>query len=165
VNDTLLEIFRHNAWATKRLLEFCRELPESALTSTVPGTYGNILATFDHVVGSDGGYLRSLSGSTPEWVTDRIEASDLNVLDGRADELATLWEKFFAGPVDAGRVLLLDKGTYEVNAGIVIAQAPHHASIHREQICAILTSMGIEPPDIQPWGFADETGRSRWITD
>jgi uncharacterized damage-inducible protein DinB len=57
----------------------------------------------------------------------------------------------------------LDDGTYEVNAGVVVAQALHHGNAHREQICAILTSLGMEPPDIQPWGFADETGRSRSI--
>jgi uncharacterized damage-inducible protein DinB len=29
----------------------------------------------------------------------------------------------------------------------------------REQISAILTSLGIEPPDIQPWAYAWATGR------
>ena len=36
-------------------------------------------------------------------------------------------------------------------------------SVHREQICSMLTSLGYEPPDIQPLGFADETGRARRI--
>jgi hypothetical protein len=30
---------------------------------------------------------------------------------------------------------------------------------HREQICAILTSLGIEAPDIQPGEYAWATGR------
>jgi uncharacterized damage-inducible protein DinB len=42
-----------------------------------------------------------------------------------------------------------------------VAEALHHGNVHREQICAILTSLGAQPPDIQPWGFADDTGRSR----
>jgi uncharacterized damage-inducible protein DinB len=163
VNEALLEVFRHNAWATRRLIAFCRALPESALSSTTAGTYGGILATFDHLVSSDGGYLHSLSGTALDWAINRVEAPDLDVLEARAEQGAALWETFLAEPVDAGRVLLLDNGTYEVNAGIVVAQALHHGNAHREQICAILTSLGMEPPDIQPWGFADETGRSRWI--
>jgi hypothetical protein len=23
--------------------------------------------------------------------------------------------------------------------------------------------LGVEPPDLQPWAYADETGRSRWL--
>jgi hypothetical protein len=30
---------------------------------------------------------------------------------------------------------------------------------HREQVCAILTGFGIEPPDIQAWEYAWATGR------
>jgi uncharacterized damage-inducible protein DinB len=44
-----------------------------------------------------------------------------------------------------------------------MAEVFHHGSIHREQICAMLTGLGIEPPDIQPWGFADSTGLSRFL--
>jgi uncharacterized damage-inducible protein DinB len=47
----------------------------------------------------------------------------------------------------------------EVRAGVIVAQALHHGNAHREQICAILTSLGIEPPDIQPWECAWATGR------
>ena len=58
---------------------------------------------------------------------------------------------------------LLDDGTYETHAAIVTAQALHHGSAHREQICAILRDLGLDPPEVQPWDFADSTGRSRWI--
>lgn len=64
---------------------------------------------------------------------------------------------------DAERVSVLDRGTYECPAGIVMAQVFHHGSVHREQICAMLTGLGIEPPDVQPWGFADATGMSRFL--
>jgi len=38
--------------------------------------------------------------------------------------------------------------------GIFIAQAINHANHHREQVCAVLTGFGIEPPDIQAWEYA-----------
>ena len=53
-------------------------------------------------------------------------------------------------PFDPERIMILDEGTYEAHAGILLAQALHHGNAHREQICAILTSFGLEPPDLQP---------------
>jgi uncharacterized damage-inducible protein DinB len=43
--------------------------------------------------------------------------------------------------------------------GIFLAQAINHANHHREQVCAILTGLGIQPPDIQAWAYAWSTGR------
>ena len=45
----------------------------------------------------------------------------------------------------------------------VQTMALHHGSAHREQICAILRDFGLDPPELQPWDFADATGRSRWV--
>ena len=68
-------------------------------------------------------------------------------------------ERLLSEPVDAERVFVVDDGALEVRAGVIVAQALHHGNAHREQICAILTSQGLEPPDIQPWGYARATGR------
>ena len=59
-------------------------------------------------------------------------------------------------------MLFLENGTYEVHAGVIVAQALQHASAHREQIRARLRDFGVEPPDLQPWAYADATGRGRW---
>ena len=66
-------------------------------------------------------------------------------------------------PDDAVRRVHLDDGTYETHAAIVTGQPLHNGSAHREQICAILRDFGLDPPEVQPWDFADATGRSRWI--
>jgi uncharacterized damage-inducible protein DinB len=47
----------------------------------------------------------------------------------------------------------------EVRGGVIVAQAFHHGNAHREQICAVLTGLGVEPPDIQPWAYAWATER------
>jgi len=159
VNGALLDAFRHNAWATKELLGFCRSLPEEQLTSSTTGTYGGILATFNHLVLADGGYLRAPTGTAPAWALDGVETGDLDQLEARAEETAQLWERFLSEPVDSERELLLDEGTYEARAGVIVAQALHHANAHREQICAILTSLGMQPPDVQVWAYAEATGR------
>jgi len=180
MNESLLYLSRHNAWATKTLLDVCRTLTPEQLSAPATTTYGSIIETFNHLVTSDGGYLSSLGGPLTTWVAAarrdlekypepwinqeaREQVVDLDELALRMEETERLWETFFADEeFDTERVTIHDRGTYECPAGIVMAQVFHHGSIHREQICAMLTGFGIEPPDIQPWGFADATGLSKF---
>jgi uncharacterized damage-inducible protein DinB len=158
MNEALLEAFRHNSWATRELLGVCPDLSEEQLTTPAAGTFGSILETFNHIVRSDAAYVRRLLGSGPAWL-DQDESADLAELGTRVDETAQLWERLLAEPVDAERVIVVDEGANEVRAGVFVAQALHHGNAHREQICAILTGHGIEPPDVQAWGYAWATGR------
>jgi uncharacterized damage-inducible protein DinB len=166
-NATLKEAFRHHAWATRELLAFCARLRPEQLSQPRPtplaGDHGSILETFDHIVCTDGGYLGALTGHRPAWAHERGLDSNLGELAPRVDEAEALWMGFLSLPDDAVRRVLLDDGTYETHAAIVTGQALHHGSAHREQICAILRDFGLDPPELQPWDFADATGRSRWI--
>ena len=74
-------------------------------------------------------------------------------------EAGVLWEQLLAKPIDVERVMIVDNGTRATRVGIFLAQAINHANHHREQVCAILTGLGIEPPDIQAWEYAWSTGR------
>jgi len=166
-DSTLKEAFRHHVWATRELLAFCAKLDPAQLSqpriAPLAGVHGSILETFDHIVCSDGGYLGALTGHQPAWAHERGLGSRLGEMAPRVDEVEALWMNFLSLPDDAARKVFLDDGTYETRAAIVVAQALHHGSAHREQICAILRDLGLEPPDVQPWDFADATGRSRWI--
>ena len=158
MNEALLEAFRHNSWATRQLLQFCRGLSDEQLSAPATGTFGGILATFNHIVRSDASYARRLAGAGAAWL-DGDQSADLEQLEAWVDEAAQLWEQFLSEPVDAERVIIVDRGASEVRAGIFVAQALHHGNAHREQICAILTGFGIEPPDVQAWAYAWATGR------
>lgn len=57
--------------------------------------------------------------------------------------------------------MVLDEGADEARASVILTQALHHGSAHREQICAILTGFGMQPPDVQAWAYAEATGRAR----
>jgi uncharacterized damage-inducible protein DinB len=95
------------------------------------------------------------------WATNDQESSDLHELASRVDESAQLWEGLLARGPDADRLLLVDEGANEVREGVIIVQALHHGNAHREQICAVLTTLGFEPPDIQAWEYAWASGRIR----
>jgi uncharacterized damage-inducible protein DinB len=161
MNETLHDAFRHNSWATKQLLAACRGLSTEQLTLPAGESFGSILATFNHLILSDAGYVRRFAKSVPAWWVTRDESSDLDQLAMRVDETAQLWEQVLAVPLDAEQVIIMDEGTYEAHAGVVIAQALHHGNAHREQICAMLTRFGLEPPDVQVWAYAEATGRGR----
>ena len=49
----MIEPFRHNSWATLRLLDFCREIDPGLLDATARGTYGSIGETLAHLVGME----------------------------------------------------------------------------------------------------------------
>lgn len=159
MNGTLREAFRHGAWATKALIAACRGLSPEQLRRPARG-FGSILATLNHVVLSDAAYATTLTGVRPAWA-DRGDTDDLDEIEARADETARHWERLLAEPLDAERLLVLDAGAYECHASVVVAQALHHASAHREQIRAGLKDLGVRSPDLQPWEYALATGRAR----
>ncbi|MHC5209899.1 MAG: DinB family protein [Planctomycetota bacterium] len=161
MNEVLLETFRYSAWATKTLIAACRDLSVEQLERPARG-FGSILATLHHVVLSDAGYAVTLGASCPAWVNGGDETDDLDRLAARVDETARLWEQLLAEPIDAERLLLLDGGTYECHAAVVVAQALHHADAHREQVRAGLRDLELQPPDVQPWEYALATGRAHW---
>ena len=161
MNATLHEAFRHSAWATKTLIAACRDLSLEQRKRPARG-FGSILATLNHVVLSDAGYAAILTGVRPAWATDGNETDELDQVEARVDETARLWEQLLAEPLDAERLLMLEEGEYECYAAVVVAQALHHANAHREQIRAGLADVGVQPPDVQPWAYADETGRAHW---
>ncbi|MEU4190495.1 DinB family protein [Kribbella sp. NPDC026611] len=160
LNDLLYDPIRHNNWATRSLIGFCRQqdLTAEQLQATGVGTFGTIIETLDHIVRCDGSYLRRIADSPLDYV-DADAAEDFDTLERWNDEAGELWEKFLAAPIDVERVMIVDNNTRGTRVGIFIAQAINHANHHREQVCAILTGFGIEPPDIQAWEYAWESER------
>lgn len=162
MNEVLLEAFRQKAWAMKALIAACAERSVDELTRPAVG-FGSILATLNHLVSADERYVASIVGDRAFWGVADSETNDLRELAARAEESGARWERFLREPVDGERLALLDDGAYETHAAVVVMQALHHASVHSEQVCASLAAMGVEAPDLQPWAYADATGRSRWL--
>jgi uncharacterized damage-inducible protein DinB len=162
MQEILLEAFRHHAWANRQLLAACRGLAPEQLTTpgTDAGTDRDILAVFNHLTQSDRGYA-SRRGDRPDWAENEEDTSDLDELERRAVENAEAWERFISQPLEASKLVILDQGSYEAEQSVLVVQALHHGNAHREQISAILTGLGVEPPDIQAWSYAEATGHAR----
>lgn len=143
-----------------RIIDACRELSVEQLETTVPGTYGSIIDTARHLVDADVSYLFVLSdGRRPEI---EVEQADLAELKEAMRVNRPLWAELVARELapDANIVRQRDDGTSShAPMGIRLPQVLHHGTDHRSQICTALTSLGIEPPEIDVWDFGRETGQ------
>jgi uncharacterized damage-inducible protein DinB len=165
-SSLLGDAFAHHVWATERLIDACAELTPEQLRTPVAGTYGSITETLHHLVESDGGYLAHVSRQSHTPIDENAGLAELRsaiTRHGRA------WSEFLAGSVDPDQDLLerSEDGseTWAIALGIHLAQAIHHGTDHRSQVCTALTSLGIEPPDIDVWAFAGVAGRARVVSD
>jgi uncharacterized damage-inducible protein DinB len=152
--------FAHHVWATLRLIDACSALTPDQLDAGVPGTYGSILETTRHLVEADTYYLSHLTGDPAR----EIDSSHLALAELRAamESDERTWIELLAGDLDFDAVVKdVDQGGYQRDAsfGIRLAQALHHGTDHRSQICTALTSLDVEPPEIDIWGFGAQTGR------
>jgi uncharacterized damage-inducible protein DinB len=162
MNEVLIEAFQQKDWAMKTLIAACEDCSVDELTRPAAG-FGSILATLNHLVSADERYVASLGSGRAVWGVADSETNDLRELTARVEENGVRWERFLREPIDGERLAFLDEGAYETHTAVVVMQALHHASVHGEQVCKCLEALGVEPPDLQPWAYADETGRSRWL--
>ena len=161
MSKSLLEdAFAHHVWATLRVVDACLELNPEQLGTAVPGTYGSILDTMRHIVGADSSYLFVASGErSPLIDEDHMDLPELRAaMEGHGDA----WSRLLGEDPDPDAVLVRrrDDGS-ETHApmSIRLAQALHHGTDHRSQICTALTALGMEPPAIDVWDFGVQDGR------
>ncbi|MDQ3881085.1 MAG: hypothetical protein M3295_08440 [Chloroflexota bacterium] len=157
--SSLHDAFEHHVWATLRLIDACLNLTEEQLRTPVPGTYGSILDTMRHTVGADCSYLALLSGERVARIDE--DAMDLRELRAAMEPNAAEWARVLSDGRDPNTMITRhrDDGT-ESHAplGIRLAQAVHHGTDHRSQVCTALTTLRVEPPEIDVWAFAAEAG-------
>jgi uncharacterized damage-inducible protein DinB len=156
----LADAFAHHVWATLRLIDACLPLSPEQLETTVEGTYGSILATMRHLIGGDASYLWVLTdGHVSEVEEDRMDLVELRAV---MESNGAAWASLIALDLDPDSDVVRhrDDGIdSSAPMGVRLAQALHHGTDHRSQICTALTTIGIEPPEIDVWAFAFEEGR------
>jgi uncharacterized damage-inducible protein DinB len=155
----LEDAFGHHVWATLRVLDACLELDPAQLETSVPGTYGSILDTARHTVGADASYLFALTGGRSPLIDE--DHMDLDELRRTMEGHGATWSEVLAEDPDPTAVVVRhrdDGSETHAPAGLRLAQALHHGTDHRSQICTALTTLGEEPPPIDLWDFGAETG-------
>jgi uncharacterized damage-inducible protein DinB len=161
--DTLTTLFSHHLWANLCLFERCATLTPEQLEATIPGAYGSIFDTMQHIVTSEQSYFSRVSTGQPlRRPADAPPLSMAEMIDSLRTTGTGLIE--WAPKVKANDTVQVDwEGTpRDVPKAVILTQIINHATEHREQIKAILTQLGIEPPDLQGWEYFDATDTSGW---
>jgi len=156
----LADPFSHHVWATLRLIDTCLSLGPEQLGTVVPGTYGSILETMRHLVGADGSYLFVLTGGRILAIDE--DRMDLPQLRSAMEGFGAAWSALVAQDLDPDLVVVRhrdDGSEGHAPMGVRLAQALHHGTDHRSQICTALTTLAVEPPAIDVWDFAAQDGR------
>ena len=161
-SSLLSDAFAHHVWATEALIDACAPLTEAQLATYAPGTRGPIIETLRHICGSDTMYLSGLHPAGTDAPDAEKEASlaELREMITRNGEG---WAELLATDVDPDVVIVErhKNGTFYTAVGVWLTQVVHHGTDHRSQICTALTSLGIEPPEIDAWAYARASGRER----
>lgn len=157
---SLLAAVRHNVWANLELLAFCGKLTDGQRAWKVPGTYGTIHETLQHIVGAENGYLFALTGELPPGGRLTPELRPIEELIERERVNGERIERVLEDGFDPDRVVTRrDRGT--ATARVIVAQFVHHGSDHRAHVGTILGAHGVEPPDIDAWAYGTSLGEVR----
>lgn len=158
----LRDAFGHHVWATLTLIDSCADLSEEQQAATVPGTFGSIIDTLRHLVGADASYLWLLSGGEVDRLEEDAEAvADLATLRALMTTHGPVWERVLGRELDPGTVLVRhrdDGSSFSAPLGIRLAQVIHHGTDHRSQVCTALTTLGVTPPELDAWDYAEAQG-------
>src|SRR5205823_773537 len=107
-------------------LEACGKLSAEQLAVSAPGTYGSLLATLEHIVTSDLGYLSRLRGERRQ---EPIEATTLApVLELWAPQ-RDKWLGYLESAPDFEATVECSDGWYP--SWVPVMQALHHGHDHR----------------------------------
>jgi uncharacterized damage-inducible protein DinB len=164
MSESLVELFRHNAWANQRLFDACAELSAAQLDATVVGTFGNIRDTLTHIVGAQERYVAALSESGPVSVIREREpfagvAALRDAARASGEALIALAER----AQDGATVTTTYRGDpFTLPVWLMFLQAINHATEHRAQVAAILTQQGIEPPSMDGWTYHEALANADW---
>lgn len=160
MNDVLIELYRHKSWATVSLIELCKSYAD-LLDTAVPGAFGSVRETLTHIVRSDEGYFHRLTGERLSEILPDGPAQ-LDDLIARVARLDPRWEELADDEDIPIREFSTPDGWVEPGK-VIMAQAIHHAEVHRTQVLSMLGAQGVDVPDLSLWEYAEEVGSSRQI--
>jgi uncharacterized damage-inducible protein DinB len=151
--------FAHNTWANLKLLDFCERLSDEQLDATAIGCFGSIRDTLLHIVGAEVSYVNRVNDKLPARPLSRDQFPGFEVLKDAArwagDELLQL---ALSARKDTSVRQRLPRQLIEYKLASLMVQAVGHSTEHRTQISAIITQLGLEPPDMSGWNYMEESG-------
>jgi uncharacterized damage-inducible protein DinB len=151
---TLVELIRYNNWANAQVFTACEKLTPEQLDATVPGTYGSIRNTMEHIIRSEAAYIGRLTGSRPQPPFQWGTQASLDILVAFANTVAAaLLDTIQRIPPDHVVHEEWDGNTVDYQARALFIQIIDHGIEHRTNITTILSGMGLPELEVDGWGY------------
>ena len=157
MSDNFLEkLFEHNNWANQAIIQACSALSDEQLDAEPKSvTKGTIRRTLLHLVGSQNGYLSLLTLPVEERLSTRAKTFvELQESVRKSGEGLLALARGDQSPL---KNPLQTTDGYFVEPWVVMLQVINHAHEHREQICSMMSALGIAPPSLDGWSFGEAT--------
>jgi uncharacterized damage-inducible protein DinB len=157
--SVLTALFAHNTWANLKLLFFCEGLNDEQLDSTAIGGFGSIRDTLVHIIGAEVSYVERVNGKLPAALLPNNQFPGFEVLKDVArwagDELLQL---ALTAREDTSVRQRPPRHIFQYRLASLMVQAITHSTEHRTQISAIITQLGMDPPDMSGWQYMEDIG-------
>ena len=154
--NILVKLFEHNNWANIQIIQVCSTLSDKQLDAEPQSaTTGSIRETLTHLVNSQRGYLSLLT------LTLEARHHSPPTFAGLQESAQISGEGLLALVQDGSskfpKARLQTTDGFFVEPWVVMLQVINHATEHREQIKSMLSALGVTPPSIDGWGYAEVT--------
>jgi uncharacterized damage-inducible protein DinB len=151
---TLAEFIRYNNWANQQMLEVCQKLNDDQLAATMPGAYGTIRDTLEHIIEGEAFYVELLTGKRPQPPFQWEASPGLAEMRDFATQVGNALVEAINHVRPTDRVLEEDQGNkFHYQALAVFIQIINHGIEHRTNITTILSAAQHTPPGVDGWGY------------
>ena len=152
----------YNAWATHRIIEALKSLPEEEISRDMKSSHKSIHGTLTHLVGAEKMWLSRLLGAQDKAMITPAEYP-------RLGDVRTLWEqtgfataKFIGTLTDKKlqETFSFPTSTGETPAYRIMDALQHvvdHSTYHRGQVITLMRQLGHTPPNTGLIRFIRET--------
>jgi uncharacterized damage-inducible protein DinB len=138
----------YSRWASMRMLEACRPVPDDELRREVISSFASILDTLEHIFWGDRLWLSRLEGVPRTTLKDDGERYIVAELEPAWRTVLDSFERFAANaePETLCRYRNLSGELFEIPVGQIIMHVVNHATYHRGQVSTMLRQLGRIPP-------------------
>lgn len=160
MNKGLVEMFRYNAWANRRLFDSCRSLTDEQLDSRISGVSGSVRELLLHIVGGQQTFILRTKGRQHEGALTRRSAWPgidklIELAESTSLDLISIAEQLD----EHAEVDLSYQGTaYRYPKRFFLVHAMEHGVEHRTEVKVALGQIGVETPDLDGWSFSEAAG-------
>lgn len=156
--STLRSLLAYTMWADRQVLESLAEVPPEDLNRDTGSSFGSLLATMAHILGSEQVWLSRFVGAPLERLPSANEYADLPSLAAGFVDFWPQLEVFLASLSEAQLAAPFDwvnfKGeSHRAPFQQVVVHFANHATYHRGQVASMMRQLGHHPPgtDLVYW--------------